>query len=61
MEAPDDYQPFVYDCPAEVAISQAQHEWAQLNKGKLDSFQEGKGPNPSQGIYWLSKHRKEVW
>lgn len=34
--------------------------WRDAFKGDIDRFNEGKGPDPSQGVFWLSQGQGEA-
>jgi len=59
-ETPDDYTAFSMDCPAQQAISAGQHMWAKANKSDIDLHNKGEGPDPRQGVFWLSQREGEV-
>lgn len=59
-ETPEDYTPYTIDCPAMQAVAQGQDMWRKENKGALEAFNHGKGPDPGQGVYWISQAEGEV-
>ena len=59
-ETPDDYTPHTVECPALQAVAGGQAMWRDAFKGDIDRFNEGKGPDPSQGVFWLSQGQGEA-
>lgn len=54
-ETVDDYTPWSIDCPAQQAVASGQAQWKQANKSAIDSHFKGNGPDPSQGVLWISQ------
>lgn len=55
-----DYQAWSLDCPAQQAIAEGQSMWRTANKGRIDSYEKGNGPDPRQGVFWLSQRDGEL-
>ncbi len=54
-ETVDDYMAWSLECPARQAIANGQDMWRQANKAAIDAHNHGKGPDPSEGVYWLGQ------
>lgn len=59
-ETVEDYMAWSLDCPAQQAIAIGQDMWRTANKAAIDAHNKGSGPDPAQGIYWLSQGQGEV-
>lgn len=59
-ETVEDYTPWSVDCPAQQAVASGQAQWKQSNKSAIDSYNKGNGPDPSQGILWISQGPNEA-
>ena len=58
-EAPTDYEVYSIDCPAQQAIAAGQDMWRTAYKNQIEAHQKGTGPDPSMGVYWLTKRAGE--
>ena len=58
-ETIEDYTAWSIDCPAMQAIAAGQDMWRTANKSALKAHQEGNGPDPGMGTYWLSQGEGE--
>lgn len=59
-ETVDDYTAWTVECPAQQALSAGQDMWRRANKSEIDSYNKGNGPDPSQGILWLTQGEGEA-
>lgn len=59
-ETIEDYMAWSLDCPAQQAIAIGQDMWRTANKSAIDAHNKGNGPDPSQGIFWLSQREGEA-
>lgn len=58
-ETVEDYMAWSLECPAQQAIAAGQDMWNRANKATIESHSKGNGPDPRQGIYWLSQREGE--
>jgi hypothetical protein len=58
-ETVDDYTAWTLECPARQAIAEGQQMWNQDNKSAIDLHDKGKGPDPRDGVYWISQAEGE--
>lgn len=59
-EETEDYLAYSFECPSQKAISAGQDMWRKANKKEIDRYQQGKGSDPSMGLYWLSQGPNEA-
>lgn len=59
-ESVEDYKVWSVDCPAVQAIAVGQEMWRKANNSALKSFYDGKGSDPSAGVYWLAQGVSEI-
>lgn len=53
-ETAEDYTPFSVECPAQQAISHGQEAWEEAYATEITLHSKGQGPDPRQGVYWLT-------
>lgn len=58
-ETVEDYTPWSLECPAQQAVANGQSQWRQANKSDIDAFNKGNGPDPTQGVLWISQGPNE--
>lgn len=54
-EEPGDYTPWSFECPAAQALSDGQGRWRRTVKAAQKRFDEGNGPDPGAGLYWVAQ------
>lgn len=58
-ETLEDYTAWSMECPAQQAIAQGQAQWNTVNKGELEAYHKGTGPDPGMGVFWFSQREGE--
>ena len=54
-ETYEDYTAYSYECPSQVALRVSQKAWRDANKSQIDAYNKGEGPDPHQGVFWMSR------
>jgi hypothetical protein len=58
-ETVEDYVALTLECPAQQAIAAGQEMWDQEHKSEIKQHNDGHGPDPRIGTYWLSQRDGE--
>lgn len=58
-ETPEDYEVYSLDCPAQQAVAAGQSMRKNANEASIKAYHNGNGPDPSMGVYWLTKRPGE--
>lgn len=59
-ETVEDYTAWSMECPAHQVIADAQHQWNTMHKSEIDAHNNGRGPDPRMGVFWLSQRDGEA-